>query len=174
MSDERDPKPRDDDMSQPPPFFPGGARDRVDRSGDREVRVDIEGFYDIEHPAQPTQRVVILGDDAGRNVRMVIGAFEWLSIQMAKENDFPDRPFTHDLIRNILDRLGYHVERIVIDDLWQDVFYAKVYLQKGDELIEIDSRPSDAIALAARYNAPMYIVDSVLEATQAGDEDGEE
>ncbi|MEP0767065.1 MAG: bifunctional nuclease family protein [Fimbriimonadia bacterium] len=167
MPDDIDPM-HEDDMSKPPPFFPTG-HERLGRESDREVRVEIEGFYDFENPAQTPQRVIVLSDDKGRTVRMIIGAFEWLSIQMAKENDYPDRPFTHDLIRNIIDRLGYTVDKIVIDDLWQEVFYAKLYLRKGDEIVEIDSRPSDAIAVAVRYNAAMYMAESVLEMTDRSD-----
>jgi bifunctional DNase/RNase len=171
MSEELNPQ-FGDDMSKPPPFFPMGP-DREEREADREIRMDIEGFYDLEHPTQPSQRVIMLSDDTGRTVRMVIGAFEWLSIQMAKENDYPDRPFTHDLIRSIIDRLGYAIERIVIDDLWRNVYYAKMFLRKGDEVLEFDSRPSDAIAMATRYSAPIYMAESVLEASQAAEEDDE-
>jgi bifunctional DNase/RNase len=71
---------------------------------------------------------------------------------------------THDLTRNILTRLGVSIDRVVIDDLWQGTFYAKIYLLHGDEEIEIDSRPSDAIALALRFRAPIYMAESVLEA----------
>jgi len=172
MAEEFEPR-YDDDMSKPPAFFPGGHEREGGRENDREIRVEIEGFYDLEHPTQASQRVIMLTDEGGRNVRMVIGAFEWLSIQMAKENDLPERPFTHDLMKNILDRMGYAVDRILIDDLWHDVFYAKVFLRKGDDIIEMDSRPSDAIALATRFTAPMYMLESVLDATQAADqEDG--
>lgn len=174
MAEEYDPK-HNDDMSRPPSFFPSSGEERPNRDNDREIRVEIEGFYDLGHPTQAAQRVIMLTDETGRNVRMVIGAFEWLSIQMAKENDLPERPFTHDLLRNILDRLGYGVERILIDDLWHDVFYAKIFLRKGDEAIEIDSRPSDAIAIATRFNAPMYMLESVLESTHGAEEEaGEE
>ena len=175
MPEDIDPE-SNDDMSNPPAFFPLG-NDRPNKEQDREVRVEIEGFYDLENPAQPVQRVIVLIDETGRTVRMVIGAVEWLSIQMAKENDYPDRPLTHDLIRNILDRLGFTVDRILIDDLWHDVFYAKIFLHRGEEMIEIDSRPSDAIAMATRYGAPMYMSESVLEATQGvdeGEDEGEE
>ena len=71
---------------------------------------------------------------------------------------------THDLLRNILMRLDITVDRVVIDDLWHGTFYAKIYLRRGEEEIEMDARPSDAIALALRFRAPIYMAESVLEA----------
>ncbi len=132
--------------------------------GGRELEVRVTGVYErIEH-GQPRALLVQLRDNYGRTVPIVIGPFEAHAIVTALNDDTPPRPMTHDLTRNILTRLGVSIDRVVIDDLWQGTFYAKIYLLHGDEEIEIDSRPSDAIALALRFRAPIYMAESVLEA----------
>ncbi|MFN4032607.1 MAG: bifunctional nuclease family protein [Fimbriimonadales bacterium] len=130
----------------------------------RELEVRVMGVYERIEYGQPRALLVQLRDNYGRVVPIVIGPFEAHAIVAALNEDTPARPMTHDLIRNILTRLGVSIDRILIDDLWQGTFYAKIYLLHGDEEIEIDSRPSDAIALALRFRAPIYMVESVLEA----------
>ena len=138
------------------------AAPRFDRG--RELEVRVTGVYErIEH-GQPRALLVQVRDNYGRTVPIVIGPFEAHAIVSALNDDTPPRPMTHDLTRNILTRLGVSIDRVVIDDLWQGTFYAKIYLLHGDEEIEIDSRPSDAIALALRFRAPIYMAESVLEA----------
>jgi len=135
---------------------------RFDRG--RELEVRVTGVYErIEH-GQPRALLVQVRDNYGRTVPILIGPFEAHAIVSALNDEAPPRPMTHDLTRNILTRLGVSIDRVVIDDLWQGTFYAKIYLLHGDEEIEIDSRPSDAIALALRFRAPIYMVESVLEA----------
>ncbi|MGQ9656506.1 MAG: bifunctional nuclease family protein [Fimbriimonadales bacterium] len=131
----------------------------------RELEVRVTGVYErIEH-GQPRALLVQVRDNYGRTVPIVIGPFEAHAIVSALNDDTPPRPMTHDLVRNILTRLGVSIDRVVIDDLWQGTFYAKIYLlHSDDEEIEIDARPSDAIALALRFRAPIYMVESVLEA----------
>jgi Uncharacterized conserved protein, COG1259 len=137
------------------------AAPRFDRG--RELEVRVTGVYErIEH-GQPRALLVQVRDNYGRTVPIVIGPFEAHAIVSALNDETPPRPMTHDLTRNILTRLGVSIDRVVIDDLWQGTFYAKIYLLHGDEEIEIDSRPSDAIALALRFRAPIYMVESVLE-----------
>lgn len=132
--------------------------------GGRELEVRVTGVYErIEH-GQPRALLVQLRDNYGRSVPIVIGPFEAHAIVTALNDESPPRPMTHDLTRNILTRLGVSIDRVLIDDLWQGTFYAKIYLLHGDEEIEIDSRPSDAIALALRFRAPIYMAESVLEA----------
>ena len=85
---------------------------------------------------------------------------------MALEEDKPDRPFTHDLIKLILEQVGAKVERVIIDDLWQDTFYAKVCIAHNGLTHDIDARPSDALALALRFRAPIYVAEDVLDRAQ--------
>lgn len=117
-------------------------------------------------PPTPTTTFVLLRDSRGRELRIFVVRDVAYAISLAVSDESPDRPYTHDLMRVMLERLGARVDRIIIDDLWQDTFYAKIYLLKAGakEAIEIDSRPSDAIALALRFRAPIYVAEAVLEA----------
>ncbi len=116
---------------------------------------------------QPTLNTtfVLLRDNRGRELRIYVLRDVALAISLALESETPDRPFTHDLMKNILERLSVTVERITIDDLWQETFYARITLNHNGESLDIDARPSDAIALALRYKAPIYVAEAVLEAT---------
>lgn len=138
-----------------------------------EKEVKVVNVYEgvIETPGttavQPTSTTfVLLQDNSGRQFRIFVLRDVAFAISMALENELPDRPFTHDLIKNIIERLGATVERITIDDLWQDTFYAKITIARNNETVDIDARPSDAIALALRFRAPIYVAESVLEAAQ--------
>lgn len=135
---------------------------------EKEVRVVnvYEGIYDSPG-AQPSRSTfVLLRDNRGREFKIFVLRDVALAISQGLENDPPDRPFTHDLIKTMVERLGAKVERITIDDLWHDTFYAKIGLIQGSESIEIDARPSDAIAIALRFRAPIYVAEAVLEASQ--------
>jgi bifunctional DNase/RNase len=131
-----------------------------------EKEVKIMGVYAHQDQGTIANHFVLLRDNRGRRVPIFVGQFEAFAISMALEGDAPDRPFTHDLIRLLLERLEATIERVVIDDLWNETFYAKIGLVKaGGEIMEIDARPSDAIALALRVRAPIYMAETVLEAT---------
>ena len=71
---------------------------------------------------------------------------------------------THDLVKAVLDRSDINLDRVVIDDLWNTVYYAKLYIRTNKEEMEIDARPSDAIALAVRFDVPIFVADGILEA----------
>lgn len=131
------------------------------RLDEKEVRV--VGVYEHQETGMPPQYFVLLQDNRGRRVPIWIGKYEALSISMALEGDVPDRPMTHDLMKNIIERMGGSVERIIVDDLWQSTFYAKITIARNGESLEIDSRPSDAIALALRVHAPIYVAEPVFE-----------
>jgi bifunctional DNase/RNase len=153
-----------DNLEQPPPFFPyegnGAAREPSDL-GDL-IEVQIEGVFAAESGGSISRFVLV--SDGERRLPILIGPFEAQAISLPLEGTRPDRPMTHDLLRNVLERLDIPVERIVIDDLWNTIYYAKVYLRKGDEEIEIDARPSDAIAIAVRFDAPIYVAEGILDA----------
>ena len=128
------------------------------------------------------QRVVILREkDADRYLPIWIGPAEADAIAVRLQDVSVARPMTHDLIRNLIDQLGAKIVYIVVNDLSNDTFFARIVLEVNGETMEIDSRPSDAIALAVRAEAPIYAEDSVLERAgvvldedgQAGDGDGE-
>jgi len=114
-------------------------------------------------PGYSAPAFVLLKDKDGRQVLIWVGRAEAYAISVAIENVSFDRPMTHDLLRIVLEKMGGHVERILIDDLWQDTYYAKISVQKNGGVIDIDSRPSDAIALALRVKSPIFMAESILE-----------
>ncbi len=131
-----------------------------------EKEVKIMGVYAHQENGTIANHFVLLRDNRGRRVPIFVGQFEAWAISLALEGESPDRPYTHDLIRLLLERLDATIERVVIDDLWNETFYAKIGLVKVDgETMELDARPSDAIALALRVRAPIYMAETVLEAT---------
>ena len=131
-----------------------------------EKEVKVMGVYAHQDQGTIANHFVLLRDNRGRRVPIFVGQFEAWAISLALEGDAPDRPFTHDLIRLMLERLDATIDRVIIDDLWNETFYAKIGLVKaGGETMEIDARPSDAIALALRVRAPIYMAENVLEAT---------
>ena len=107
--------------------------------------------------------IIILKDGTGKRALPIwIGAAEGNSIALAMSNMKASRPLTHDLIAAIFDRLDIEVARVVVSDLIDNTFYASLYLLHGDKEFHIDSRPSDAIAVAIRVQAPIFVQDEVL------------
>jgi len=114
-----------------------------------------------------SQIFVLLRDNQGRQIRIFVVRDVAYAIQLALENQKPERPFTHDLAKTIIEKLGATVERVIIDDLWHETFYARIAVTKpSGETLEIDARPSDAIAIALRFRAPIYAAEAVLESAQ--------
>lgn len=110
------------------------------------------------------QRVVILKEkSAERYLPIWIGAAEADAIAVRLQEVSVARPLTHDLLRSVIDALGAHVTSIVVNDLANDTFYARIVLDVNGQQMEIDSRPSDAIALAVRARVPIYAEESVLD-----------
>jgi len=135
-----------------------------------EKEVKVLNVYKHQQDGAPPQHLVSLRDNRGRRVHIYVAQPEAYSIKYAMdyqpESDPPERPQTHDLMKIFFEKVGVKLERIIIDDLWQETFYAKMLIIKpSGELAEIDARPSDAIALALRMAAPIYMAESVLEAT---------
>ncbi len=107
--------------------------------------------------------IVVLKDETGKKILPIwIGAAEGNSIALAMSNVKPSRPLTHDLIVNIFDRLEIEIARVVISDLIDNTFYASLYLLNNNKEFHIDSRPSDAIAVAIRIGAPVFVAEEVL------------
>lgn len=110
------------------------------------------------------QRVVILKDKTSeRYLPIWIGPAEADAIAVRLQEVSVARPLTHDLLRSVIDALGARVNSVIVNDLANDTFYARIVLDVDGKSMEIDSRPSDAIALAVRVKAPIYAEDSVLE-----------
>lgn len=108
--------------------------------------------------------IVILRDKDGQRVLPIwVGIFEANAIALQIENVAPPRPMTHDLLRNVIQDLNATVQKIVVCDLQENTFYALIYLLLNGETLAIDARPSDAIALALRTRAPIFVEDAVIE-----------
>ena len=99
-----------------------------------------------------------------RRLPIIIGAFEAQAIALEIEGIKPPRPLTHDLLKHVIDNLGASILEVVIDELRENTFYAKIILEVSTLTNEIDGRPSDAIALAVRAQAPIYVAETVMEA----------
>ena len=113
--------------------------------------------------------IIVLRDATGDAVLPIwVGIFEANAIAVMLERIAPPRPMTHDLLRSLLDTLRARVERVVITDLRDNTFYALIHLLRGDERLAVDARPSDAMALALRANAPIFVEDAVLEKSASG------
>lgn len=102
--------------------------------------------------------------DGKKRLPIIIGAFEAQAIALEIEGIKPPRPLTHDLLKQLTDSLGATVLEIMIDELRDNTFYAKIVLEVSGFSQEIDARPSDAIALAVRAQAPIYVSETVMEA----------
>jgi len=108
--------------------------------------------------------IVLLKDKDERNFLPIwIGMFEAAAITMKLQNFAPPRPLTHDIVINIMDKLDAKVDRVVISDIKEDTFYAVLEMKtKDDNIIKIDIRPSDAIAIAVRTDAAIYVAENVM------------
>jgi bifunctional DNase/RNase len=132
-----------------------------------EIEMTIKGLMIDPITNMP---IVILKDKGGERVLPIwVGVFEANAIALQIENIATPRPMTHDLLRNILSEIEADVLRIVVSDLRDNTFYAMIYLDRGGDTIAIDARPSDAIALALRTRAPIYVEDSVVESAKGLD-----
>jgi uncharacterized protein len=109
-------------------------------------------------------RVVILKDvDSDRYLPIWIGQFEAEAIMVTLQEMEVARPLTHDLLKNMILAMGGHVEQVVVTELRDDVFYAHIIVEIHGQRLEIDSRPSDALALAVRVRAPIFIDSTVMD-----------
>ena len=110
------------------------------------------------------EQVIVLREREGnRLLPIVIGMNEAAAIKMQLSGFVPPRPLTHDLLRNVLQTLGAQVLRVNITELRDDVFYARIVLHVNGREMEIDSRPSDALALAVRVNVPIFVAETVMD-----------
>ena len=109
------------------------------------------------------QIIVLKEVDGDRRFPIVIGIYEATAIDRNLKEIRAPRPLTHDLVCSVIDALGADLDRVIVCDLRNTTFYAKLILRKGDGFIEVDSRPSDAIAIATHLGAPIYVDEKVIE-----------
>ena len=111
--------------------------------------------------------IVILKDANSDTVLPIwVGVFEASAIQMEIEKVSTPRPMTHDLIKNVLSGLDAHVHKVVVTELKDDTFYAVIWMERDGRIISVDSRPSDALALALRVDCPIYVDEEVLKTSK--------
>ncbi len=128
-----------------------------------KVEVEILGLS--SSPSAGGAYALLLKETYGvRRLPIIIGAFEAQSIALELEGIKPPRPLTHDLMKNLIDNLGATVNEIIIDELKDNTFYAKIVLEVSSITNQIDSRPSDAIAVAVRSRAPIFVNEKVMAA----------
>ena len=130
-----------------------------------EVEMKIRGLMMDPITNMP---IVILKDSGSSSVLPIwVGIYEANAIALEIEKVSTPRPMTHDLIRTLLHGLETGMRKVVVSELKDDTFYAVIWLEKNGELISVDSRPSDALALALRLDCPIYVDDSVLKSSKA-------
>jgi bifunctional DNase/RNase len=126
------------------------------------VPVKVKGVYFVSTITGP-QAVVFISADSDKMVPIYIGLAEAISIDIALRNETTPRPMTHDLMKAVMDNFNIKIDRIIIDDLDEQVFYARLMLKDSGKEIEVDARPSDCIALAVRTNASIFIDPEILD-----------
>lgn len=118
--------------------------------------------------------VVILRDDVhNRWLPIVVGSSEAQAIALQMESIIPPRPLTHDLMKSLLDSIEARISRIVVSDLRENTYYAVVGVKLNGRSVEVDARPSDAIALALRSQAPIFVSDEVMRKASVSDKETE-
>ena len=126
------------------------------------IQVDIIGLS--TSPSSGGAYALVLGEvDGNRRLPIIIGAFEAQAIALELEKIQPPRPMTHDLIRDLFDSVSADVTDILIDELREGTFFAKIRYTVGGADAQLDCRPSDAVALAVRVGAPIFVAPSVLD-----------
>ncbi|MCB0582601.1 MAG: bifunctional nuclease family protein [Phaeodactylibacter sp.] len=139
----------------------------------RKIELDIVA---LSHSVtQSHNYAVVLGEQGGsRRLPIVIGSFEAQAIAVAMERMTPNRPLTHDLFKNTLETFNIELKEVIINNLLDGIFYARLICIKDSEIIEIDSRTSDALAMAVRFNCPIYTYEFILDAAGVVLEETEE
>lgn len=128
----------------------------------QNIEMDILGLS--TSPSSGGAYALILTEkNGGRRLPIIIGTFEAQAIALELESIKPPRPMTHDLIKNIIMSFDSAVDHVLINELSEGTFFAKLIFKKGDEKIEIDARPSDAIAVAIRFGTSIFVHQSVLD-----------
>ena len=126
-----------------------------------QIEMTIKGL--MVDPITNMPIVILRDKDGDRVLPIWVGIFEANAIALQIENISTPRPMTHDLLRNVIQDLNASVQKIVVCDLQENTFYALIYLALDGGTVAIDARPSDAIALALRTHAPIFVEDSVID-----------
>lgn len=127
----------------------------------KKIKLEILGLSSSQ--SQTGSFALVLGEAEGnRRLPIIIGMFEAQAIAIEIEKIVPNRPMTHDLFKSFANSFHFHVEEIVISDLKEGVFFAKIVCTDGLKKSEVDARPSDAIAVGLRFDAPIFTYENIL------------
>ena len=129
------------------------------------IKMEIKGL--LMDPVSNMPVVILRDTEKGHFLPIWVGIFEANAIALEMEKVTTPRPMTHDLLKNLLGELDARVDRIVINDLRENTFFARIHLTRGDSTLSVDSRPSDAIALALRSQAEIFVEEEVLEKSRS-------
>lgn len=130
-----------------------------------KIQLEILGLSSSQ--SQSGSFALVLGEtDGNRRLPIIIGMFEAQAIAIEIEKIIPNRPMTHDLFKSFGHSFNYSIKEIVISDLKEGVFFAKIVCENDSKTVEIDARPSDAIAIGLRFNAPIFTYEKIM--TDAG------
>lgn len=139
-----------------------------------KIQVDILGLSPTPAPGGSGYALILKEIGGERRLPIIIGSFEAQHIALELEGIKPPRPLTHDLIKNIIEQLGFSIAYVYINELRDGTFFAKIKMDVGS-VDEVDSRPSDAIALALKFAVPIYVNEEVMnEVAFIPDKEGEE
>ena len=128
----------------------------------QNIRMEILGLS--TSPSSGGAYALILSEKQGnRRLPIIIGTFEAQAIALELESIKPPRPMTHDLLKNIVQSFGSDVKKVIINDLSEGTFFAQLHYEKNGQEVEMDARPSDAIAVAIRFGAPIFVNSEVLD-----------
>lgn len=126
-----------------------------------KIKLEILGLSSSQ--SQSGSFALVLGEEKGnRRLPIIIGMFEAQAIAIEIEKIVPNRPMTHDLFKSFASSFKFTIKEIVISDLKEGVFYAKIVCTDGSKSVEIDARPSDAIAIGIRFNVPIFTYEAIL------------
>ena len=127
----------------------------------KKIKLEILGLSPSQ--SQAGSFALVLGEELGnRRLPIIIGVFEAQAIAVQIENIVPNRPMTHDLFKSFADGMNYTLKEIVISDLKEGIFYAKIVCTDSLREVEIDARPSDAIAIGLRFDIPIFTYETIL------------
>lgn len=127
----------------------------------KKIKLEILGLSSSQ--SQASSFALVLGETEGnRRLPIIIGMFEAQAIAIEIEKIIPNRPMTHDLFRSFANNFHFTVEEIIISDLKEGVFFAKIVCSDGLKRIEVDARPSDAIAIGLRFDSPIFTYETIL------------
>lgn len=127
------------------------------------VKLTVQGVMPDAIPNSDSQVVILQDENKANTLPIWVGVAEGTAIRLAMEGVIPPRPLSHDLIRNLTEQLGLKISKVVVTDVKNNTYYASIYLSSKQSELTVDSRPSDAIALAVRTSSPIYVAQDVLD-----------